>query len=117
MAEETIFSKIIRREIPADIVYQDELVTAFRDINPQAPTHILIVPNKLIPTVADVTPADEAALGRLFTAAAHIAQEEGIADDGYRLIINCKTHGGQEVYHLHMHLLGGRRLGRMLQPA
>ncbi|MCB0090802.1 MAG: purine nucleoside phosphoramidase [Caldilineaceae bacterium] len=117
MAEETIFSKIIRREIPADIVYQDELVTAFRDINPQAPTHILIVPNKLIPTVADVSPDDEAALGRLFTAAARIAQEEGIADDGYRLIVNCKTHGGQEVYHLHMHLLGGRRLGRMLQSA
>ena len=89
MAEETIFSKIIRREIPADIVYQDELVTAFRDINPQAPTHILIVPNKLIPTVADVSPDDEAALGRLFTAAARIAQEEGIADDGYRLIVNC----------------------------
>lgn len=115
MSTETIFSKIIRREIPADIVYEDDLVTAFRDINPQAPTHILIIPNKLIPTVDDVTSDDELALGRLFTAAAKIAQDEGIAADGYRLIVNCRNHGGQEVYHLHMHLVGGRPLGRMLQ--
>ena len=114
MAQETIFSKIIRREIPADIVYQDELVTAFRDIHPQAPTHILIVPNKLIPTTNDVTVEDEVALGRLFTVAAKIAQQEGIADSGYRLIVNCNHDGGQEVYHLHMHLLGGRKLGPML---
>ena len=114
MAEETIFSKIIRREIPSDIVYQDDLVTAFRDINPQARTHILIVPNKLIPTVDDVTAEDEAALGRLFTAAAKIARDEGIAEDGYRLIVNCREHGGQEVYHLHVHLLGGQRIGRMV---
>lgn len=115
MSTETIFSKIIRREIPADIVYEDDLVTAFRDINPQAPTHILIIPNKLIPTVDDVTSDDELALGRLFTAAAKIARDEGIAADGYRLIVNCRNHGGQEVYHLHMHLVGGRPLGRMLQ--
>jgi histidine triad (HIT) family protein len=114
MAEETIFSKIIRKEIPADIVYQDDLVTAFRDINPQAPVHILIVPNKLIPTVNDVTEADEAVLGRLFTAAAKIAADEGIADDGYRLMVNCNRHGGQEVFHLHLHLFGGRPLGPML---
>jgi histidine triad (HIT) family protein len=114
MTTETIFSKIIRREIPSDIVYQDELVTAFRDIRPQAPTHILIVPNKLIPTANDVTTEDEAALGRLFTVAARIAQQEGIAADGYRLLVNCNKHGGQEVYHLHMHLLGGRPLGPML---
>jgi len=114
MAEETIFSKIIRREIPADILYQDDLVTAFRDINAQAPTHILIVPNKLIPTANDVTVADEAALGRLFTVAAKVARQEGIADDGYRLMVNCNRHGGQEVYHLHLHLLGGRPLGPML---
>lgn len=114
MAEETIFSKIIRREIAADILYQDELVTAFRDINPQAPTHLLIVPNKLIPTANDVSPEDEAALGRLFTVAAKLAADAGIAQDGYRLIVNCNRHGGQEVYHLHMHLLGGRALGRML---
>lgn len=114
MAEETIFSKIIRREIPAQIVYQDELVTAFRDIHPQAATHILLVPNHLIPTANDVTAADEAALGRLFTVAAKLAQAEGIAEDGYRLIVNCNRHGGQVVYHLHMHLLGGQPLGAML---
>lgn len=114
MAEETIFSKIIRREIPADVVYQDELVTAFRDISPQAPTHILIVPNVLIPTVNDVTSAHEGALGRMITVAAKIAEQEGIAQDGYRLIVNCNRHGGQEVYHIHMHLVGGRVLGPLL---
>jgi len=114
MPEETIFSKIIRREIPADIVYQDDLVTAFRDINAQAPTHILIIPNKLIAPTNDVTTEDEPALGRIFTVAAKIAKEEGIAEDGYRLIMNCNTHGGQEVYHIHLHLLGGHALGPML---
>ena len=114
MAEETIFSKIIRKEIPSDIVYQDDKVTAFRDISPQAPVHILIVPNKLIPTVDDVTEEDELVLGHLFTVAAKIARNEGIAEDGYRLIVNCRKHGGQEVFHLHMHLLGGRRLGAMV---
>ncbi|MCB0191113.1 MAG: purine nucleoside phosphoramidase [Anaerolineae bacterium] len=114
MAEETIFSKIIRKEIPSDIVYQDDKVTAFRDISPQAPVHILIVPNKLIPTVDDVTEEDELVLGHLFTVAAKIARDEGIAEDGYRLIVNCRKHGGQEVFHLHMHLLGGRRLGAMV---
>ena len=114
MAEETIFSKIIRREIPSDIVYQDDLVTAFRDISPQAPSHILIITNQLIPTVNDVKPEDEAALGRMVTVAAKIAQQEGIAEDGYRLIINCNRHAGQEVYHIHMHLLGGRSLGPLL---
>lgn len=111
---ETIFSKIIRREIPADILYQDDLVTAFRDIHPQAPTHVLIIPNKLIPTVNDVTPEDELMLGRLFTVARKIAEQEGIAENGYRLLVNCNRDGGQEVYHLHMHILGGRRLGPML---
>ncbi|MFC1205311.1 purine nucleoside phosphoramidase [Pasteurella multocida] len=114
MAEETIFSKIIRQEIPVNIVYQDELVTAFRDISPQAKTHILIIPNKLIPTVNDVTAQDEISLGRLFTVAAKLAKDEGIAEDGYRLIVNCNKHGGQEVFHLHMHLVGGEPLGRML---
>lgn len=114
MAEETIFSRIIRREIPSDIVYQDDLVTAFRDVRPQAPTHILIVPNKLIPTMNDAMAADEPALGRMLTAAAKIAQAEGIAENGYRLMINCNRDGGQEVFHLHLHLLGGRALGPML---
>lgn len=114
MAEETIFSKIIRREIPSDIVYQDDSVTAFRDISPQAPTHILIIPNHLIPTVNDVTAEDEQVLGHMITVAAKIAQQEGIADDGYRLIMNCNRHGGQKVFHIHMHLVGGRHLGPML---
>lgn len=113
-AEETIFSKIIRQEIPATLLYQDDLVTAFRDIQPKAPTHILIVPNKLIPTVNQVTSDDELAMGRLFTVARKLAEQEGIAEDGYRLIVNCNRHGGQEVYHLHMHLLGGEPLGGLL---
>lgn len=114
MAEETIFSKIIRKEIPADILYQDDLVTAFRDINPRAPSHILIIPNKLIPTVNDVVEDDELALGRMFTVARKLAKEEGIEEDGYRLLVNCNSHGGQEVYHIHMHLVGGRPLGPLL---
>ncbi|WP_369788533.1 purine nucleoside phosphoramidase [Rouxiella sp. WC2420] len=114
MAEETIFSKIIRREIPADVVYQDELVTAFRDIAPQAPSHILIIPNILIPTMNDVTAEHEAALGRMMTVAAKIAEQEGIAENGYRLIVNCNKDAGQVVYHIHMHLVGGHNLGPLL---
>ncbi len=114
MSEDTIFSRIVRGEIPADIVYQDDLVTAFRDISPQAPTHVLVIPNKPIPTVDDITEEDEPMIGHMVMTAVRIAREEGIDGDGYRLIINCREHGGQEVYHLHLHLLGGRRLGRML---
>ena len=114
MADDTIFSRIIRREIPADIVYQDDLVTAFRDIAPAAPTHVLVVPNDVIATASDVTENDEPVLGRMFAVAARIAREQGIAESGYRLIVNCGDHGCQEVYHLHMHLIGGRPLGPML---
>lgn len=114
MSEETIFSKIIKGEIPSDIVYRDETVTAFRDISPQAPTHVLIVPNKVIPTVNDIQPEDEQLVGHLFTVAAKIAADEGIAENGYRLIINCNKHGHQEVFHLHMHLMGGRPMGPMV---
>ena len=112
--EETIFSKIIRQEIPTPLLFQDELVTAFRDITPQAKSHILIIPNKLIPTVNDIEQEDELTIGRMFTVARKLAKEEGIAEDGYRLIMNCNQHGGQEVYHIHMHLVGGQPLGRML---
>ena len=115
MSEETIFSKIIRREIPADIVFQDERITAFRDINPQRPTHILIIPNKLIPSVDDVSADDEAVLGHLFVVAAQVAREQGIAEDGYRLLVNCGRDGHQEVMHLHMHLLGGADCGPMIK--
>ncbi len=117
MSEDLTFSRIVSGETPARIVYQDALVTAFHDIHPLAPVHILIVPNRRIATVNDATAEDEAALGRLFTVAARLAQEMGIAESGYRLLVNCNHDGGQVVFHLHMHLLGGRRLGPMLaQP-
>jgi histidine triad (HIT) family protein len=111
---DTIFGQIVRGEVPADIVYRDELVTAFRDVEPQAPTHILIVPNRAIETLADVTAGDEPALGRMLLVASRLAEEEGIDNAGYRLILNCRAHGGQEVFHVHLHLIGGRPLGRML---
>ncbi len=110
----TLFAKIIRGEIPSNTVYKDDLVTAFRDINPAAPTHILIVPTKVIPTANDIQPEDEALVGHMVYIAGQLAKKEGIAEDGYRLIINCNKHGGQEVYHLHLHLIGGRALGPMV---
>lgn len=110
----TIFSKIINGESVADIVHQDERVTAFRDINPQAPVHILIVPNKEIATVNDVEEEDEAMLGHMFTVAKRIAIKEGIAENGYRLLVNCGRDANQEVFHLHMHLFAGKPLGPML---
>ncbi|MEX2535493.1 MAG: HIT domain-containing protein [Trueperaceae bacterium] len=113
MSDDTIFGKIVRGEIEADVLYQDDLVTAFRDVSPQAPTHILIVPNEPIATADDVREEHEPALGRLFTVARRLARSEGL-DNGYRLIVNCKEHGHQEVFHLHMHLLGGQPLGPML---
>jgi len=114
MTDETIFSKIIRQEIPTPLLYQDELVSAFRDIAPRVSTHILIVPNKHIPTTNDVTDADELTMGRMISVAKKLAKQEGIDEKGYRLIINCNEDGGQEVLHIHMHLLGGQRLGPML---
>ena len=113
-SSETVFGEIVRGTISADVVYQDKLVTAFRDIQPRAPVHILIVPNKTIRTMDDVKQEDEAILGRMLRIAADIARNEGLGKNGYRLIINCKEHGGQEVYHLHMHIVGGTRLGRMV---
>jgi histidine triad (HIT) family protein len=113
-AEETIFSKIIRQEIPTPLLFQDDLVTAFRDISPQANSHILIIPNKLIATANDIEQEDELTIGRMFSVAKKIAKEEGIAESGYRLIMNCNQHGGQEVYHIHLHLVGGEPLGKML---
>lgn len=110
----TLFTKIIQGEIPGDIVYHDDLVTAFRDINPAASTHILIVPNKEIPTVNDLTEDDERITGHMFSVAKKLAAQEGIAERGYRLIVNCNKDGGQEVFHLHMHLIGGRPLGPMI---
>jgi histidine triad (HIT) family protein len=110
---ETIFSKIINRELPADIVYEDDEILAFRDINPQAPVHVLIVPKLEISTVNDIQ-ADQAELiGRMVITAQKIAQDEGIAEDGYRLVINCNKHGCQVVFHIHLHLIGGQQLRGM----
>ena len=110
----TIFEKIIHGDLPGDIVYQDELITAFRDINPAAPVHILIVPNKAIPTVNDLVEEDVQLAGRMFMVAKKLAAQERIAESGYRLIVNCNRHGNQEIFHLHMHLIGGRPLGPMI---
>lgn len=110
----TLFERIVAGELPADIVYRDEHVTAFRDIRPQAPVHILIIPNKPIPTVNDIADADALVMGRLFLVARDLARQLGIAEDGFRLLVNCNAHGGQEVYHLHMHLVGGAPLGPMV---
>ncbi|WP_094752059.1 HIT domain-containing protein [Psychromonas sp. CD1] len=114
MSEETIFRKIINKEIPADIVYQDDFVTAFRDISPQAPVHILIVPNKLIATVNDIEVEDEVLVGKLYCVAKILAKQEGVDISGYRLIMNCNQDAGQEVYHIHLHLLGGKNLGKLI---
>ena len=108
-----LFSKIIRKEIPAQIEFQDEEVTVFRDINPQAKIHLLIVPNKCIPTVEHLEKSDELLMGRLFTVAKMMAKKFELSENGYRLIVNCKEDGGQEVPHIHMHLLGGEKIGPM----
>ncbi|MFZ0789883.1 MAG: histidine triad nucleotide-binding protein [Chromatiaceae bacterium] len=105
---DTIFGKIARGEIPADLVYEDEDVVAFRDLSPQAPTHVLVVPRKPIPTLNDAGPEDAELIGKLFLAAARVAQEAGIAERGYRTVVNCNAAAGQTVFHLHVHLLGGR---------
>lgn len=105
-----IFQKIIDKQIPADVVYEDEQCVAFRDITPQAPTHIILIPRKVIPTHADVTPADQALLGHLHLTAAKLAKQLGL-DAGYRIVINCNDQGGQTVPHLHIHILGGRAMG------
>jgi histidine triad (HIT) family protein len=113
----TLFEKIIAGDLPATVVFRDSRVIAFQDIRPAAPTHILIVPNKPIPTVNDIADEDESLVGHMFIVARDLARQLNIAERGYRLIINCNADGGQEVYHLHMHLLGGRPLGPMLTRA
>ncbi|MFN4278978.1 histidine triad nucleotide-binding protein [Thermosynechococcus sp.] len=109
MTTETIFSRIIRREVPADIVHEDELCLAFRDIHPQAPVHILVIPKKPIPQLSLAEPEDHGVLGHLLLTAKRIAEAEGLTN-GYRIVINNGPDGGQTVYHLHLHLLGGRAM-------
>ncbi|MEI2579690.1 histidine triad nucleotide-binding protein [Scytonema sp. PRP1] len=106
---ETIFSKIIRREIPADIVYEDDLALAFKDVNPQAPVHILVIPKKPIPRLADAESEDDALLGHLLLTVKRVAEQAGLTN-GYRLVINTGPDAGQTVYHLHLHILGGRQM-------
>lgn len=110
MAEKTLFEKIRDREIPADIVHQDEHCTAFRDISPQAPVHILIVPKRVIPRIGQAQAEDQSLLGHLLLVVAELARNEGISESGYRVVINHGPDGGETVPHLHMHLLGGRAL-------
>ncbi|MBK8971808.1 MAG: histidine triad nucleotide-binding protein [Hahellaceae bacterium] len=108
---DTLFTRIINREIPADIIYEDEICLAFNDIHPQAPVHFLVIPKKPIPTLNDLDKDDRQIAGHLMWAAAHIAREKGFAADGYRTVMNCNDDGGQTVYHIHLHVLAGKPLG------
>lgn len=108
---ETIFDKIISREIPADIVYEDDISLAFKDINPQAPVHFLVIPKKRIATINDIAKEDREVVGHLSWVAAQVAGEMGIAQEGFRTVMNCNEFGGQSVYHIHLHVLGGKLLG------
>jgi histidine triad (HIT) family protein len=107
---DTIFSKIIKREIPADIVFESENVLAFRDIDPKAPTHILIIPKKSIRDILNAKNEDQALLGELLLVAGDLAKKEGLTESGHRIVINTGQNGGQTVFHLHLHLLGGRQM-------
>jgi histidine triad (HIT) family protein len=107
---DTLFSKIVRREIPAQVIFEDEHVLGFKDIAPQAPKHVLFIPKRAIATLNDATAADAELLGRLMLAAANYAKSEGFAEDGYRIVMNCNRDGGQTVFHIHLHVLGGRAL-------
>ena len=109
--ENCLFCKILSGDIPAELVYESETAVAFRDINPQAPTHMLVIPRKHISTINDIEADDEAIIGSLYTAAREIAAQEGIAEDGYRAVMNCNEGAGQSVFHIHLHVLGGRSLG------
>ncbi|MDA7793914.1 histidine triad nucleotide-binding protein [Glaciecola sp.] len=108
---DTIFTKIIDKSIPADILYEDDEVLAFKDINPQAPLHFLVIPKKPIATINDITPEDYAVVGKLSGVAAQLVGEHGMAEQGFRTVMNCNEYGGQTVYHIHLHVLAGKPLG------
>jgi histidine triad (HIT) family protein len=109
--QDCLFCKILSGDIPADIVYESDSAIAFRDINPQAPTHVLIIPRKHIATINDIGEDDQQIVGSLYLAAKEIARAEGISDEGYRAVMNCNEGAGQSVFHIHLHVLGGRALG------
>jgi histidine triad (HIT) family protein len=108
---DTIFTKIINKEVPADILYEDELALAFKDINPQAPLHFLVIPKKAIATINDIALEDREVVGHLSYVAAKVAAEHGFAEQGFRTVMNCNEFGGQTVYHIHLHVLAGKPLG------
>ena len=111
VSNDCLFCRILEGDIPADIVYESDTAIAFRDINPQAPTHVLIIPRKHIATINDIEEQDQALVGSLYTAAKLIARQEGFSEQGYRVVMNCNAAAGQTVFHIHLHLLGGRALG------
>ena len=110
MTSDCLFCRIARKEIPAKILHEDDLAVAFEDISPKAPVHILVIPRKHVPTIDEVTPEDTQILGHLIQVARGLATKGGIADSGYRLVFNCRADAGQEVFHIHLHLLGGRKM-------
>ena len=112
--EDCLFCKIIKREIPSTIVYEDEEILAFRDINPVAPVHVLVIPKKHISSLVDLEPEDEALVGRIYSVINKIAKQENVFESGFRVVVNCGEDGGQEVKHLHFHLIGGKKLGTKL---
>lgn len=112
--EECVFCKIINREIPADVVYEDNEIIAFKDIQPAAPIHILVIPKKHISSLAEINVDDEILIGKIYTKINDIAEEQGVKEKGYRVIVNCGKDGGQEVMHLHFHLLAGKQLGEKI---
>jgi histidine triad (HIT) family protein len=111
MTDSTIFDKIIAKEIPADVIYEDEHTLAFKDINPQAPFHALVIPKQRIVTINDVNEENAHLVGNLYVVAAKLAKEHGFAEDGYRVVMNCNEDGGQSVYHIHLHILAGKTMG------
>ena len=110
-SDDCLFCKILDGEIPAELIYESNTAVAFRDVNPQAPTHVLVIPRKHISTINDIEQADQEIIGSLYTAAREIAAMEGVADDGYRAVMNCNEGAGQSVFHIHLHVLGGRQMG------
>ncbi len=109
--KDCLFCRIVDGDLPADIVFEDDTLIAFRDINAKAPTHILLIPRRHIATMNDLQNGDESLAGELFITAARIAADEGLAEDGYRVVMNCNEDAGQSVFHIHLHLMGGRRMG------